>query len=138
MSFSRKHQKNVSLGPRNSPLSGTTEFSRSFAAERTRTISEYGSRPITPVVIEPRAVIQKEEWLAAARRSTEHFKKHGSPVPLVWVWCIFSHLKRIFDVDIQVLTEGNEIPDNAVPFGEDRNGCTLYIARALLEGNLRK
>ena len=40
--------------------------------------------------------------------------------------------------NIQVLTEGNEIPDNAVPFGEDRNGYTTYIARALLEGTLRE
>jgi len=87
--------------------------------ERTRTLSEYGSRPITPLIVEPRNVIQKEEWLDAARKSTEYFRKHGSAVPLVWV-----------------LTEGNEIPDNAVPFGEDRNGCTLYVARALLEGNL--
>lgn len=47
-------------------------------------------------------------------------------------------LELMFDTNIQVLTEGNEIPDNAVPFGEDRNGCTLYIARALLEGGLRE
>ena len=34
---------------------------------------------------------------------------------------------------LQVLTEGNYIPPNAVPFSEDANGCPLYIARALLE-----
>jgi len=74
---------------------------------------------MTPMIVETRSVIQKEEWLEAARRSTEHFKTHGSPLPMVWV-----------------LTEGNNIPDNAVPFGQDRNGYTTYIARALLEGSL--
>ncbi|KAF8438544.1 hypothetical protein L210DRAFT_3404116 [Boletus edulis BED1] len=91
-----------------------------MVTERSR-LSEHGSRPITPVVVETRSAVQKEEWLIAARRSTEHFKRHGSPVPLVWV-----------------LTEGNQIPDNAVPFGADRNGCTMYIARALLEGDIGK
>ncbi|KAG8215215.1 hypothetical protein J3R82DRAFT_8758 [Butyriboletus roseoflavus] len=126
MSFSHKsaHPKHASLGGslnRASPLSTSAEYTtRSFVTEqRTRTLSDFGSRPITPVVVEPRSVIQKEQWLEAARRSTEHFKRQGSPVPLVWV-----------------LTKGNEIPDNAVPFGEDRNGCTTYIARALLEGSL--
>ncbi|KAI9453806.1 hypothetical protein HD554DRAFT_513636 [Boletus coccyginus] len=119
--FSHKHQKHASLGARGSPLSASAEYtSRTLVTEKTRTLSEYGSsRPITPTVVEPRSAIQRDEWLVAARRSTEHFKKHGSAVPLVWV-----------------LTEGNEIPDNAVPFGADRNGCTLYIARALLEGTL--
>ncbi|KAJ8587944.1 hypothetical protein M405DRAFT_934418 [Rhizopogon salebrosus TDB-379] len=45
---------------------------------------------------------------------------HGSPVPLVWV-----------------LVEDDVIPPNAISFGEDKNG-PLYIARALLEGGLRK
>jgi hypothetical protein len=31
------------------------------------------------------------------------------------------------------LVEDNVIPPNAVPFGEDKNGTPLYIARALLE-----
>ncbi|KAG8215207.1 hypothetical protein J3R82DRAFT_8748 [Butyriboletus roseoflavus] len=126
MSSSRKfaQQKHVTLAAnfnKTLPLPASAEYtSRSFVTEqRTRTISEYGTRPITPTVVEPRSAIQKEEWLEAARRSTQHFERHGSPVPLVWV-----------------LTEGNEIPDNAVPFGEDRNGCTMYIARALLEGSL--
>jgi len=124
MSFSRKsvHQKHASHGSalnKGSPLTASAEFStRTVITERSR-LSEHGSRPLTPVVMETRSTVHKEEWLAAARRSTEHFKRHGSPVPLVWV-----------------LTEGNEIPDNAVPFGEDRNGCTMYIARALLEGGL--
>lgn len=84
-------------------------------------------------------MIRKEEWLEAARRSTDHFKRHGSPVPLVWVCLVFvSCLEPNPDTNIQVLTEGNEIPDNAVPFGEDRSGCTTYIARALLEGSLRE
>ena len=87
MSFSHKaHQKHASLGARNSPLSATTEYAtRTLVTEKTRTLSDYGSRPITPTVVEPRSAIQKDEWLVAARRSTEHFKKHGSPVPLVWV-----------------------------------------------------
>lgn len=89
-------------------------------------------------MVEPRSAIQKDEWLEAARRSTEYFKRHGSPVPLVWVWLLFISCESLFNANIQVLTEGNEIPDNAVPFGEDRNGCTMYIARALLEGNLRE
>ncbi|KAI9566602.1 hypothetical protein HD554DRAFT_1981336, partial [Boletus coccyginus] len=55
--------------------------------------------------------------LAAACRSTEHFKQHSSPVPLVWV-----------------LTEDGWIPDSAVPFGEDRDRSTLYIACALWKG----
>ncbi|KAF9234592.1 hypothetical protein BU15DRAFT_52475 [Melanogaster broomeanus] len=63
----------------------------------------------------------KDQWLEDARRSTEHFKKHGSPIPLVWV-----------------LVEDNNIPPNAVPFGEDRHGDPLYIARALLEVHLGK
>ncbi|KAL4067140.1 hypothetical protein V8B97DRAFT_971872 [Scleroderma yunnanense] len=61
---------------------------------------------------------KKDEWLKAARESTEHFNTHGSPLPIVWV-----------------LTEGNNIPPNAVPFSEDVNG-PLYIARALIEGHL--
>jgi len=44
----------------------------------------------------------------------------------------------VFNINIQVLTEGNQIPDSAVPFGEDRDGCTLYIARALFGGALRE
>lgn len=63
--------------------------------------------------------ITKTSWLEAARESTNNFKSHGSPVPLVWV-----------------LVEDNVIPPNAVPFGEDKNGLPLYIARALLEGGL--
>jgi len=31
------------------------------------------------------------------------------------------------------MVEDNVIPPNAVPFGEDKNGLPLYIARALLE-----
>ncbi|KAG9311421.1 hypothetical protein JVU11DRAFT_8534 [Chiua virens] len=123
MSFSRK---TLSIRPnKSSPLSASSEFStRSFVSEqRTRTLSQFGGRASSPSVLETRTeartVIQKEEWLEGARRSTEHFKIHGSPLPLVWV-----------------LTEGNEIPDHAVPLGEDRNGYALYIARALLEGRL--
>ncbi|KAG9311087.1 hypothetical protein JVU11DRAFT_8994 [Chiua virens] len=113
MSFSRKTITTTTIS-KNSPLSASL-----VSEQTTRSLSEYGSRPITPALIETRTVIRKEEWLESARRSTEHFKRHGSPLPLVWV-----------------LTEGSEIPDNAVPFGEDRNGCTVYIARALLEGSL--
>lgn len=61
----------------------------------------------------------KSSWLDEARESTANFKKHGSPVPLVWV-----------------LIEDKSIPPNAVPFGEDRNGQTTFIARAYLEGGL--
>ncbi|KAG1853857.1 hypothetical protein C8R48DRAFT_777014 [Suillus tomentosus] len=64
-------------------------------------------------------VITKNSWLDAARESTNKFKLNGSPLPLVWI-----------------LVEDNVIPPNAVPFGEDKNGSQLYIARALLEGGL--
>ncbi|KAG1759952.1 hypothetical protein EDD22DRAFT_781803 [Suillus occidentalis] len=66
-------------------------------------------------------VITKTSWLDSARESTQNFKLHGSSVPLVWV-----------------LVEDNVIPPNAVPFGEDKNGTPLYIARALLEVDLGK
>jgi len=33
----------------------------------------------------------------------------------------------------KILVEDGVIPPNAVPFGEDKNGSTLFIARALLE-----
>ncbi|KAH7909989.1 hypothetical protein BJ138DRAFT_1009742 [Hygrophoropsis aurantiaca] len=62
---------------------------------------------------------QRQQWLSAARESTAHFKSHGSPLPLVWI-----------------LVEDNRIPPNAVPFEKDRNGCPLFIARALIEGEL--
>ncbi|KAG2143471.1 uncharacterized protein EDB93DRAFT_1252074 [Suillus bovinus] len=61
----------------------------------------------------------KSGWLEEARESTTNFKKNGSPVPLVWIF-----------------VEDKSIPPNAVPFGEDRNGQTLFIARAHLEGGL--
>ncbi|OJA20950.1 hypothetical protein AZE42_03499 [Rhizopogon vesiculosus] len=61
----------------------------------------------------------KNSWLEEARESTANFKKHGSPLPLVWI-----------------LVEDKTIPPNAVPFGEDRNGSTFFIARAHLEGGL--
>ncbi|KAG2123417.1 hypothetical protein DEU56DRAFT_745392 [Suillus clintonianus] len=64
-------------------------------------------------------VITKTSWLEAARESTNNFKLHGSALPLVWV-----------------LVEDNVIPSNAVPFGEDKTGFPLYIARALLEVGL--
>ncbi|KAG2143864.1 hypothetical protein BD769DRAFT_1347846, partial [Suillus cothurnatus] len=63
----------------------------------------------------------KNSWLETACESTRNFKLHGSPVPLVWV-----------------MVEDNVIPPNAVPFGEDKNGLPLYIARALLEVILGK
>ncbi|KAJ8595015.1 hypothetical protein M405DRAFT_418668 [Rhizopogon salebrosus TDB-379] len=61
----------------------------------------------------------KNAWIEEARESTANFKKNGSPLPLVWV-----------------LIEDQTIPPNAVPFGEDRNGHTFFIARAHLEGGL--
>ncbi|KAG1894940.1 uncharacterized protein F5891DRAFT_700820 [Suillus fuscotomentosus] len=61
----------------------------------------------------------KNSWLDEARESTANFKKNGSPVPLIWI-----------------LIEDKSIPPNAVPFGEDRNGQTFFIARAHLEGGL--
>ncbi|KAH7882190.1 hypothetical protein F5I97DRAFT_1931907 [Phlebopus sp. FC_14] len=101
-----------------------SEHRRSSLAEtRARSASELGGyRPSTPystAVETHHHLKQKEPWLEAARESTDHLKKHGSPLPLVWV-----------------LAADNNIPPNAVPFGEDRNGCPLYIARALLEGGL--
>ncbi|KAF9228098.1 hypothetical protein BS17DRAFT_692358 [Gyrodon lividus] len=98
---------------------GEQRTRQSFSSEtRSRTVSEFGAgRSFTPPVIaEHHSMKQKDQWLEAARKSTEHFNKHGSPIPLVWV-----------------LVEDNNIPPNAVPFGEDRNGAPLYIARALLE-----
>ncbi|KIJ61189.1 hypothetical protein HYDPIDRAFT_116160 [Hydnomerulius pinastri MD-312] len=77
------------------------------------------SRPTTPAAPQEPQLSQEDRWLAAAPESTEYFKKHGSPVHLVWV-----------------LVEDNNIPPNAVPFGEDHNGAPLYIARVLLEGGL--
>ncbi|KAF9228096.1 hypothetical protein BS17DRAFT_773051 [Gyrodon lividus] len=64
-------------------------------------------------------LITRIDWLNTARENTEHLKEHGSPVPLVWV-----------------LAEGDNLPSKAFPFGEDRNGAPLYIARALLKGCL--
>lgn len=61
----------------------------------------------------------KSSWLEESRESTLNFKKNGSPVPLVWV-----------------LIEDKSIPPNAVPFGEDRNGQTFFVARVHLEGGL--
>lgn len=63
--------------------------------------------------------MHKSSWLEEARESTANFKRNGSPVPLVWI-----------------LIEDKTIPPNAVPFGEDRNGNTFFIARAYLEGGL--
>jgi len=34
----------------------------------------------------------KNSWIEEARESTAHFKKHGSPVPLVWVRASFSNV----------------------------------------------
>ncbi|KAH7924323.1 hypothetical protein BV22DRAFT_514413 [Leucogyrophana mollusca] len=65
------------------------------------------------------ARLQPQQWLAAARESTELFKKNGSPLPLIWI-----------------LVEDNQIPANAVPFEHDRSGNPLFIARALIEGEL--
>ncbi|KAG6330684.1 hypothetical protein ID866_8402 [Astraeus odoratus] len=76
-------------------------------------IAQGYSRPGTP---NTNFLQSKDPWLKAAHESTEHFKLHGSPVPLVWV-----------------LTEDSNIPPNAVPFSEDANGNPLYIARIRLE-----
>ncbi|KIK17691.1 hypothetical protein PISMIDRAFT_214263 [Pisolithus microcarpus 441] len=84
-----------------------------------RSFSRAGSDSSRPGTPRAHDLLQKDQWLQAARESTEHFKQHGSPVPLVWLY-----------------TEENHIPPNAVPFSEDTNGCPLYIARVLLEGRL--
>ncbi|KAI5983892.1 hypothetical protein EDD15DRAFT_1826638 [Pisolithus albus] len=84
-----------------------------------RSFSRAGSDSSRPGTPRAHDLLQKDQWLQAARESTEHFKRHGSPVPLVWLY-----------------TEENHIPPNAVPFSEDTNGCPLYIARVLLEGRL--
>lgn len=85
----------------------------------TRSYSRTGSDSSRPGTPRAHDLVQRDQWLQAARDSTEHFKQHGSPVPLVWI-----------------NTEENHIPPNAVPFSEDANGCSLYIARVLLEGRL--
>lgn len=93
MSFSRKTTTTTtSYSNKGSPLSAGLATRSLMGEQRTRTMSEYSnSRSVTPAVVESRTVIQKEEWLEVARRSTEHFKNHGSPVPLVWVWPIFTY-----------------------------------------------
>jgi len=92
MFFSRKaaQQKHASLGTKGSPPSASAEYTaQTLVTEKeTKTISDYGSRSATSTVAESHSTIQKDEWLAAARRSTERFKQHGSPVPLVWVWLL--------------------------------------------------
>ncbi|KAG1774755.1 hypothetical protein EV702DRAFT_484134 [Suillus placidus] len=90
---------------------------------------EYGRPPVTGSYAPPMPAFSSEStitttkhkssWLEEARESTANFKKNGSPVPLVWF-----------------LIEDKSIPPNAVPFGEDRNGQTFFIARAHLEGGL--
>ncbi|KAG1816351.1 uncharacterized protein BJ212DRAFT_1480799 [Suillus subaureus] len=91
---------------------------------------EYGRPPVTgsypapaPAFGNDSTVItttrHKSSWIEEARESTLNFKKNGSPVPLVWI-----------------LVEDKSIPPNAVPFGEDRNGQALFIARVHLEGGL--
>ncbi|KAG2338971.1 hypothetical protein BDR05DRAFT_992290 [Suillus weaverae] len=102
-----------------------TNASRSPSLSQRKLVAEF--RPSSPLVggspvsstETHQTVITKTSWLEAARESTHNFKLHGSSVPLVWF-----------------LVEDNFIPPNAVPFGEDKNGFTLYIARALLEGGL--
>ncbi|KAG1720398.1 hypothetical protein EDB19DRAFT_2029883 [Suillus lakei] len=93
------------------------------------THSEYGRAPVASSYPAPLPAFgndstiattrHKSSWLEEARESTANFKKNGSPVPLVWV-----------------LIEDKTVPPNAVPFGEDRNGQTFFIARAYLEGGL--
>lgn len=75
----------------------------------------------------------KTSWLETARESTTNFKLHGSPLPLVWVRTYSGTFPRRRSCTHKVLVEDNVIPPNAVPFGEDKNGYVLYIARALLE-----
>ncbi|KAG1740160.1 uncharacterized protein EDB91DRAFT_1248481 [Suillus paluster] len=88
------------------------EFGRSPVAYPVPLPEFNNDPPITPTR-------HKSSWLEEARESTANFKRNGSPVPLVWV-----------------LVEDKTIPPNAVPFGEDRNGHTFFIARAYLEGGL--
>jgi hypothetical protein len=52
---------------------------------RSRTTSEFGTSRTITVTSERHSMKQKDQWLEAARKSTEHFRKHGSAVPLVWV-----------------------------------------------------
>ncbi|KAG1791041.1 uncharacterized protein HD556DRAFT_662811 [Suillus plorans] len=88
---------------------------RKLAAEFRPSSPLVGGSPVSTTETH-QTVITKNSWLDAARESTNKFKLNGSPLPLVWV-----------------LVEDNVIPPNAVPFGEDKNGSQLYIARALLE-----
>ena len=59
----------------------SSPLSASSPSQRQRTLSSYG-RPGTPNSSRPK---QKDEWLKAAQESTEHFRTHGSPLPVVWV-----------------------------------------------------
>ncbi|KAG2363589.1 hypothetical protein BDR07DRAFT_1483563 [Suillus spraguei] len=97
-------------------------------SQYTKPAYEYGRPPVTGPYAAPVPAFgsdsttttrHKNSWLDEARESTANFKKNGSPVPLVWV-----------------LIEDKTVPPNAVPFGEDRNGQTFFIARAYLEGGL--
>jgi len=45
--------------------------------------------------------------------------------------------RSLNDMISKVLIEDQTIPPNAVPFGEDRNGHTFFIARAHLEVSLQ-
>ncbi|KAG2143472.1 uncharacterized protein EDB93DRAFT_1088379 [Suillus bovinus] len=105
-----------------------TNVSRSPSLSQRKLVAEFrpssplvGGSPVSVSTTETHHAITKTSWLESARESTNNFKLNGSPVPLVWV-----------------LVEDNVIPPNAVPFGEDKNGSQLYIARALLEVDLGK
>ncbi|KAF9218835.1 hypothetical protein BS17DRAFT_478206 [Gyrodon lividus] len=58
----------------------------------------------------------RDQLLGGARKSTQHIRQHGAPLPLVWVVVL-----------------DNAVPPYAVPFSEADNG-PQFIARAVLEG----
>ncbi|KAG1866033.1 hypothetical protein F4604DRAFT_1928350 [Suillus subluteus] len=106
-----------------------TKLAHEYGRPPVTSSHEYGRPPVTGSYTAPAPAFgsdstitttrHKISWLEEARESTLNFKKNGSPVPLVWV-----------------LIEDKSIPPNAVPFGEDRNGQALFIARVHLEGGL--
>jgi hypothetical protein len=106
-----------------------TKLAHEYGRSPVASPHEYGRPPVTSSYPAPAPAFgsdptiattkHRSSWLEESRESTLNFKKNGSPVPLVWV-----------------LVEDKSIPPNAVPFGEDRNGQTLFIARVHLEGGL--
>ncbi|KIJ65597.1 hypothetical protein HYDPIDRAFT_27595 [Hydnomerulius pinastri MD-312] len=86
-------------------------------APRPVTVNKLRLKP-TATILSPTAFVSKSTWQHEGEISSGSIKANGTPLPLVWI-----------------LVEDNVIPPHAVPFAKDHRG-DLYIARALLEGEL--